>query len=173
MPLKKPKSNLKIVKARTKNPLAVIQSTPEKKKGKVDYICSAYYYYDNAQKKTFSVFRLETSVFFSSFIYEISAEKLEREGKNYIVLYGISAKSNSAPVPSPAYVDFIFDIPQSDYEINIVKQDGCINSAVFQFDFENRNIELLSKSIPKKKNNRLFCDFKVDTDKFSFSPESK
>ena len=54
-----------------------------------------------------------------------------------------------------------------DYIINVVKQDGAINTGEYHFNFYKRNS--IDKAIQtKKKNNRLFCKFEVAEEDFSF-----
>ena len=65
--------------------------------------------------------------------------------------------------------EFVFEDLIGEHTVNVLKQDGCINSALFNFNIYNRTIDLVQEFLPEKKNNRLFCKFEVAEDEFSFA----
>jgi len=52
--------------------------------------------------------------------------------------------------------------------VNVIKQDGSMNTAVFEFNYFKREIKLVKSFVPEKKNNRMFCEFLVSEKNFSF-----
>ena len=168
MSLKKPKEVPKIPKTRKKKPHAAISAVPTKKPDKLEYICNAFYKYDQQTKKQYCVFAIETVVEFTSFAYEVSVEALKEKNVIDFVLTGLRAKTNVVPLIQPARTELLFEDLIGDYTVNVVKQDGAINSAEYHFNIFKKEIVLLKQYKPKKKNNRLFCKFEVDKEEFSF-----
>ncbi len=168
MPLKKPKEVPKIPKTRKKKPHAALTAIPAKKPDKLEYICKAFYKYDQSTKKQFCVFAIETVVEFTSFAYEVSVEALKEKNVIDFVLTGLKAKTNVVPLIQPARTELLFQDLIGDYTVNVVKQDGAINTAEYHFNIFKKEIVLLNQYKPKKKNNRLFCKFEVAEEEFSF-----
>ena len=168
MPLKKPKEVPKIPKTRKKKPHTAISAIPSKKPDKLEYICKAFYKYDQPTKKQFCVFAIETVVEFTSFAYEVSVEALKEKNVIDFVLTGLRAKTNVVPLIQPARTELLFEDLIGDYVVNVVKQDGAINTAEYHFNIFKKEIVLLKQYKPKKKNNRLFCKFEVAVEEFSF-----
>jgi hypothetical protein len=58
------------------------------------------------------------------------------------------------------YMEFIL--------FNVIKQDGSINSVVIDFNIYKKEMILVEESMPDKKNNRLFCSFKLAPERNTF-----
>lgn len=168
MPLRKPKNIPKIPKTRKKKPHAALSAIPLKKPDKLEYICKAYYKYDSMIKKQFCVFAVETVVEFTSFAYEVSVEVIKEKNVIDLILMGLKAQTNVVPQIQPARTEVLFEDLIGDYTVNVVKQDGAINTGEYHFNIYKKEILLSKQYKPKKKNNRLFCTFQVAEDEFSF-----
>lgn len=168
MPLKKPKDIPKIPKTRKKKAHSAIEAIPEPKPDKLEYICRAYFKYDRLHRKQLYVLSIETIAEFTSFAYEVSVDVVRDKHEIYLVLMGLTAKTNIVPEIKPAITEVEFDDLVGDYTINVVKQDGAINSCDMHFNLFLKEIKINKVFQPKKKNNRHFCDFYVDEEKFSF-----
>lgn len=168
MPLKKPKELPKIPKTRKKKLENALNAIPEPKPDKLEYICKAYYDTDEFSGEQKYVISVETIAEFTSFSYEITVETMQKKNEIYIVLMGLSAKTNMVPGIQSAKTKIEFDNLYGEHTVNIVKQDGCINSGLFNFNIFKREIELIKEFIPEKENNRSFCKFIVDEENFSF-----
>ena len=168
MPLKKPQSVPKIPKARKKSADVAINSIPAKKPDKIEYTCKALFNFDELTKTQRYVFAVETAAVFTSFAYEVSVDLFKEKNQIYIIVKGLKAQSNMAPRVMPARTDIVFEDLMGEYTVNVVKQDGAINSGVFKFNIYNKEIKLLKEFIPEKENNRHFCQFKVAEEEFTF-----
>jgi hypothetical protein len=62
----------------------------------------------------------------------------------------------------------LFEDLIGDFTVNVVKQDGAVNTGEYYFNIYKKEIVLKEQYKPKKKNNRLFCKFSVAVDEFSF-----
>lgn len=168
MPLKKPKDLPKIPKTRKKKAEAAIAAIPQKKADKLEYFCKAFYEYDDVLKQQFAVLSIQTIVEFTSFAYEISVEVLKEKDSINLIIMGLSAQTNMVPQVQPARHDVRLEDLNGEINVNVVKQDGSINSAVYGLNVFKKEIQLVTQFIPEKKNNRLFCQFSVDKDSFTF-----
>lgn len=168
MSLKKPKDLPKIPKTRKKKAHTALSAIPAKKPDKIEYICKAYYKYDETVKKQFSVFAIETIAEFTSFSYEVSVDVAQEKNTINFILMGLRANTNVVPLVQPARTELKFEDLVGDYIVNVVKQDGAINTCKYHFNIYKKEILLLEQYKPKKKNNRLFCNFEVDEEYFSF-----
>lgn len=168
MPLKKPKDLPKIPKSRQKKAENALKAIPEPKPDKLEYICKAFYGYDNIEKKQYCVFAIETVAEFTSFVYEVSVDVIKEKREIIIVILGLKALTNLAPQVKPARTEIPFEDLIGEYEVKVVKQDGAINAADYSFNIFKKEIKLLKEYKPKKKNNRLFCKFEVAEAEFSF-----
>jgi len=92
----------------------------------------------------------------------------EKNVLNFI-LKGLKAKTNVVPVVQPARTELLFEDLIGDYVVNVVKQDGAINTGEFHFNIYKKEILLTKQYKTNKKNNRLFCKFEVADKEFSFS----
>ncbi|MEW6654350.1 MAG: hypothetical protein AB1394_12925 [Bacteroidota bacterium] len=172
MPLRKPKDIPKIPKTRKKKPHAALEAVPAKKNDKLEYYCKAFFKYDEKKKKQFYAFAIETVVEFTAFAYEVSVDVIKEKNVINLVVMGLKAKLNSVPRIQPARNESLFEDLYGDFTINVVKQDGAINSADFHINIFNKELKLIKQYKPKKKNNRYFCNFLVAEDEFSFRGES-
>ncbi len=168
MPLKHPGSIPKIPKTRNKKAQAAINAIPQKKPDKLEYVCKAFFYYDEVIQKQYISLTVETIVEFTAFSYELSVEVVKEKDQIYLVLMGLFAKPNYAPQVQPASKDSLFDDLIGKKTINVVKQDGSINSAVYDFNLIEKKITLVDEFLPEKENNRLFCKFAVAVEEYSF-----
>lgn len=169
MPLKNPTSIPKIPKVRKKKTHSAIEAIPQPKPDKIEYICKAYFKYDAPTNKQYYVIAVETITAFANFAYEISVDWFKDKREIFIVLTGLKAKTNMVPKVQPAKKEILFEELIGEYAVNIVKQDGAINTGIFKFNIFNKEIKLIKEYKPKKKNNRLFCEFKVCEEEYSFN----
>lgn len=168
MPLKKPIDIPRLPRAREKKGISALEAIPKKKPDKKEYIIKCFFSYEPITQKQFLIFAVETVTEFTSFAYEISLETFKENGEYYIVLMGLKAKTNIIPQVMPARTEIKFEDLNGDFKINILKKDGAINSAHFYANVFNKELILKEKSVPKKKNNRFFCDFEIANKEFSF-----
>ncbi|HEX2961640.1 MAG: hypothetical protein ACM3UR_01860 [Bacteroidota bacterium] len=173
MPLKKPEDIPKIPKTRKKRPEAAKAAIPQKKEDKIEYVCKPAFKYDETLRKLFYLVRLETIAEFTSFAYEISVDShIDRKEREIeITILGLQTNMSYLPNIARAKADCLFEDLIGEYTVHVIKQDGAINSAVFNFNIYKKEIKLVEKFMPPKKNNRLFCDFEVDESEFSFPQE--
>ncbi|MCK9425524.1 MAG: hypothetical protein M0Q21_05775 [Ignavibacteriaceae bacterium] len=158
----------KVSKPRKKTIARIKQSNPQKKDSLVEYIVNVFFKYDPAMKKQFSVISLSTVKLFTSLSYEISVDV--QKGKNAIdiSILGLNTRQSYYVSPNPATTELLFENLFGKYTVNVFKQDGSINSAMFDFNIYKKEIKLSEISLPKKKNNRVFTQFEVTTESFSF-----
>ncbi len=169
MSLKKPTSIPKIPKTRKKKAHTALAAIPTKKPDKIEYLCKAFYKYDDIAGKQYCVFAVETIVEFTSFSYEVSIDVIKEKNIFNFVLMGLKAKTNVVPLVQPARTELCFQDLVGDYVVNVVKQDGAVNTGEFHFNIYKKEILLTKQYKPKKKNNRLFCQFEVAEEEFTFS----
>jgi hypothetical protein len=167
--LKKPTSIPKIPKTRKKKAGTALSAIPTKKPDKIEYLCKAFYKYDDVARIQYCTFAIETLVEFTSFAYEVSVETLHEKNEINFILMGLKAKMNVVPLVQPARTELLFKNLVGDYIVNVVKQDGAINTAEYHFNIYKKEILLTKQYKQKKKNNRLFCKFEVAEKEFSFS----
>ncbi len=168
MPLRKPKDIPKIPKTRKKKAHAALDAIPSKKPDKQEFVCKIYFKYDAKIKKQFVSFLIETVVEFTAFAYEVSVDVIKEKNVINLIIMGLKAKMDSVPQIMPAQCENFFEDLFGDYTINVVKQDGAVNSVEIKINSINKSIEIIKKYLPKKKNNRNFCEFVIDEDKFTF-----
>lgn len=172
MPLRKPIDIPKIPKTRKKKPHAALEAIPSKKPDKLEYYCKAFFKYDEKTNKQYYAFAIETVVEFTAFAYEVSVEVIKEKNVINLVVMGLKAKLNSVPRIQPARNESLFEDLFGDFTINVVKQDGAINSADFHINIYNKEFKLLKQYKPRKKNNRHFCEFQVAEYEYSFREEN-
>lgn len=168
MPLHKPKDIPKIPKTRKKKPHTAFNAVPTKKPDKLEFICKAFFKYDEQLKKQYHVLAIETIVEFTAFSYEVTIEVIQEKNVINLIIMGLKAKMDAVPQVAPAVKEVYIQDLFGDYTINVLKQDGAINSAEYYFNLYKKEILLKKQYKPKKKNNRLFCEFAVATERFSF-----
>jgi hypothetical protein len=166
--LKKPKDYPKLPKTRKKNIEAAKLAIPQKKEDKIEYKCMAFFKFDNIKNKEYCTIRIQTIAEFTSFAYEISVASMITKDVIDVSILGLHAKINYLPRIENANTDLDFENLYGEYTVNIIKQDGSINSAVLDFNIFKREIKLIKTFIPEKKNNRHFCEFEISQKDFSF-----
>lgn len=168
MPLKKPTVVPKIPKTREKSLDKLKSATPLDKAGETEYKCKVYFYYSTHQKKQQYCFLIETVKQFSVLNYELKLNSKTNKKEIDISIVGLAANQTYLTESGPAVGEVCFDDLYGEKIINIIKQDGTINSAVFSFNIFKKEIVLLKEFLPKKKNNRKFCSFEVASNYFTF-----
>lgn len=168
MPLRNLEGIPKIPKTRQKKAKNALEAIPAKKPDKIEYVCKAFFKYDGSLKKQMYVFAIETIAEFTSFAYEVSVEAVKEKNTITFFLTGLRALTNMAPKIQPARTDVPFEDLIGEYKIVIVKPDGAINEARYNFNIFLKEIKLLESSMPPKKNNRWFSRFEVAHEEFTF-----
>jgi hypothetical protein len=168
MPLHKLIDIPKIPKTRKKKAHTALNAIPAKKPDKLEYICKAFFRYDEKVERQYYVFAIETLVEFTNFAYEVSVEVIKERYVLNFILMGLKAKTNVVPQIQPARTELYFEDLIGDYTVNVVKQDGAVNTGEYHFNIFKKEIILTKQYKPKKKNNRLFCRFEVAEDEFTF-----
>lgn len=169
MPLKNPLEIPKIPKARRKKIESVINSTiAERKPDKLEYNAAFFYEFDEKTEDQFATIIIETVKEFTSFAYELSCDYMQEKNTVNILLMGLRAKPNAVPFIQPASAKIRLNNLNGEYIVNIYKQDGAVNSAVYYLNFFKKEIVKRKSFIPEKENNRHFCDFYIDEENFSF-----
>ncbi|MFA4923357.1 MAG: hypothetical protein WC557_04110 [Ignavibacteriaceae bacterium] len=157
-----------VSKPRKKTVTRIKQATPQKKDSLVEYVVNVFFKYDPALKKQFSVVTLSTVKLFTSLSYEISVDVQKGKNSIDISILGLNTRQSYYVSPNPATTELLFENLFGKYTVNVIKQDGSINSAIFDFNIYKKTIKLSEINLPKKKNNRVFTRFEVATGSFSF-----
>lgn len=171
MALKKPKDVPKIPKAREKNIDKLKKATPAKKKSEIEFNCKIYFHKEGSSGKQKYRFEIETMKIFSFLNYKISAQARKERKVIDISLLGLTALNDYVAKVQPANVEIDFDDLFGEYTVNIIKQDGSINSAIINFNIFKKEIAIVEEFLPEKKNNSKFCTFEVDQESFTYSKE--
>lgn len=171
MALKKPKNIPKIPKAREKSIDKLKDITPMKKEAENEFVCRIYFHKDSIKGTQKYRFTLETVKLFSFLNYEITTKSNKTKKNIDISIIGLKAKNDYVSKVQPAFTDVDFEELYGEHTINIIKQDGSINSALVDFNIYKKEIKLLKTYLPEKKNNRLFCSFEIDDGLNSYSNE--
>lgn len=171
MTLKKPKEVPKIPKAREKNIDKLKKATPAKKKSEIEFKCKIYFHKDSDKAAQKYRFEIETTKMFSFLNYKLTAQARKTKKTIDISLLGLTAMNDYLAKVQPAAAKLDFEDLFGEYTINILKQDGSINSALVNFNVFKKEIELVSEFLPEKKNNSKFCTFEIDKDSFTYSKE--
>lgn len=169
MPLKNPHEVPKIPKTRTKTTESLKNTIPSEKKGTVEYICKAYFYFDKVLRKQTCNISVETVKEFTVLNYILTTDVKKTKSVIDISILGLNTKQSYYTVVAPAKADLFFEELFGRHTVNIIKQDGSINSAIFDFNIYKKEIKLIEEFLPKKKNNKKFCDFMVSAIDFSFA----
>lgn len=169
MALKKPKVVPEIPKARKKKLDAILAAIPQPKPDKIEYLCYPVFKYDSTQKKNYTAIILETEAEFTSFAYEVTYDLYKEKNDLTIVLLGLKSKPNAVPEVLPASAEIAIDDLVGDFTINVVKQDGSINSMDISLNIYNKEIVINRSYLPEKENNRKFCEFFVRPELFELN----
>ncbi|WP_337872087.1 hypothetical protein [Ignavibacterium sp.] len=171
MALKKPKDVPKIPKSREKTIDKLKKAIPKKKKEEIDFNCKIYFFYDSVSKKQKYRFQLQTLKIFSALNYKISTQFRKEKNEIDISNLGLKAQNHYLVKAQPATAEIDFEDLFGEYTLNILKQDGSINSLILNFNIYKKEIVLIKEFLPSKKNNGKFCTFEVDKSLFTFSSE--
>ena len=101
--------------------------------------------------------------------YQLSVNGRKTKNVIDISMLGLKATNNYTNEPGPASGVLYFDELYGKHTINIIKQDGSINTAVLNFNIFKKSIELIEESVPEKENNSRFCTFRIADEKFTFA----
>lgn len=168
MSLRKPKSVPKIPKVRQKSIDKVIETTPMEKQSEIEFNCRIFFNYNKKFRKQEYVIELNTVKEFSSLNYSLTIDARKASNNIDIRILGLKADATYASKPGPASKQIVFEELYGEHTINIIKQDGSINSAAMNFNVFKKEVKLLNEFLPEKKNNRKFCTFEVADDLFTF-----
>ncbi len=168
MSLKKPKSVPEIPKTRKKKP-EIKEPVPPKKNNEIEYRCKVYFHYNPAKKSQSYAIEIETTRHFAVLNYNLTFDSKKSKNIIDINVLGLKAANSYTNEPGPAVSIIYFDELYGRYTINIIKQDGSINSAVYYFNIYKNSIELIEDDVPAKQNNSRFCLFDIDEKKFTFA----
>ncbi|MBK7868531.1 MAG: hypothetical protein IPJ75_16925 [Ignavibacteriales bacterium] len=168
MSLRKQEGVPKIPKTRKKTIDKVKSSTPTKTEDLIEYTGSVYYKYDKVFKKQFYVLTIATVKEFVYLDYELSVDVRRVKNVIDISLLGLNTRQSYHVQAGPARVDLQFEDLYGVYTFNVIKQDGSINSVVIDFNIYKKEMILVEESMPDKKNNRLFCSFKLSPERNTF-----
>lgn len=171
MALKKPKEVPEIPKAREKNIDKLKKATPSKKKTEIEFNCRIFFHKDSSNGKQKYRFEIETLKIFSFLNYKISALAKKEKKVIDISLMGLTALNDYVAKVQPASVEIDFEDLFGEITVNIIKQDGSINSAIINFNIFKKEIEIVKEFLPEKKNNSKFCTFEIDNSSFTYSRE--
>lgn len=169
MPTKKSKSGTEIPGSANKIPEKNKETVSAKKRGEIEYKCRAYFAYNSSKKTQNYAIEIETTKLFSVLNYNISLSSSKTKNNIDINVLGLKATNNYTNEPGPAVNIIYFEELYGDHTINIIKQDGSVNSAVFNFNVFKKSIEMVKEFVPSQKNNSRFCTFEVAEEKFRFA----
>ncbi len=169
MPLKKPKSVPEIPRTRKRTTEKLKEAVPAKKSDEIEYHCKFYFFYNPSKKIQQYAVELETTRLFSVLNYQLSLNSKKTKNTIDISVLGLKATNSYTNEPGPAVGVIYFDELYGEHTINIIKQDGSINTAVLNFNIFKKSIELIKESVPEKKNNSRFCTFEIAEEKFTFA----
>ena len=173
MPLKNQKAIPQIPRSRGKKVSVIKNSIPEKKDSEIEYICEVYFTTDLSKEKQLYCINLNTVRQFSNLNYEISVRAHKQKNSIDIAILGLKTKPDYINRSGSASYEVIYENLYGKHTINIIKQDGSINSAIVDFNIFKKEIELVDVFLPEKKNNRKFVKFKIAKEKFNYSNEGK
>lgn len=171
MALKKPKNIPKISKAQEKKIDKLKDSTPVKKESEIEFNCRIFFHLDSAKGNQKYRFNIETIKQFSFMNYELTVKANKTKKNIDISIIGLTAKNDYVSKVQPAFANIDFEELYGEHIINIIKQDGSINSAVVDFNIFKKEIKLIKTFLPEKQNNRNFCTFEIDDGSYSYSNE--
>lgn len=171
MALRKLKEVPKISKAREKTIDKLKKAIPKKKKEEIEFNCKFFFHYDKKEKKQKCRIHLETIKLFTSLNYGISIQSRKVNTEIDICILGLSARNDYLTEVKSAQELIDFEQLFGEHIVNIIKQDGSINSVKIEFNEYKRKIHLIEEFLPPKKNNGKFCAFEIAESMFSFPQE--
>ncbi len=136
-----------------------------------EYICGVFFYYNQSVKKQEYRISIETLRHFSTLKYELSLDI--KKSKNVIDIHILGLKPVNAYLTDAGQACSVipFEELYGKHTVNVFRNDGSVNSAVFDFNIFKKKIELIEEFEPQTKNNKKFCNFRVNEDKFTFMRE--
>ena len=159
MPLKNPVEVPKLPKTRKKTTESLKNSIPTEKQGTVEYICKAYFNYDKVMNKQTCNISVETVKEFTVLNYVLSTDVKKTKNVIDISILGLNTKQSYYTVVSPAKAELFFEDLFGKHTINVIKQDGSINSAIFDFNIYKKEIKLVEEFLPKKEEQQEILRF--------------
>ena len=171
MSLKKPNALPKISKPRMKSIDKTKDITPVKKTSEIEFNCGIYFKTRPATDIQYYCIAVETIQHFSFLSYELSLQSKKTKNIIDISILGLKAKNTYVTEADSARTEILFQDLYGKYTINIIKQDGSINSVEVDINIFKKEIILLNEFLPDKVNNRKFCSFSIEKNKFSFIKE--
>ncbi len=171
MPLKKSGSSQNDKNSGKENIDSFKKTNLPDKESEFEYICKVYFHYNTVKKKQEYAIMLKTVKLFSTLNYILSVEAKKVKNSIDIAILGIKPETKYLNEANHAAIELFFNDLYGKHTINIIKQDGSINSAIFDFNVFKKNIVLLEEFLKERENNRKFCKFEVDKEKFTFSRE--
>jgi hypothetical protein len=169
MSLKKSKTVPGITETKKMNSKKIKNAARDKKSHEIEYICNVYFSYNPLRKNQSYAVEIETTKLFSVLNYDLTVNSKKTRNIIDISLLGLKATNSYTNEAGPASNVIYFDELYGKHTINIIKQDGSINSAIFNFNIFKKSIELLEESPSGNKNNLRFCTFNVAEKKYTFA----
>ncbi|MCK6614468.1 MAG: hypothetical protein L6Q47_09540 [Ignavibacteriaceae bacterium] len=137
-------------------------------KTNLEYLIRFYFSFDKLTGKQYYIVEFSTFRLFSQLNYSITTKVKKQKDQITISLLGLST-NNSYYTNSYSAVSFLrFEDLFGDFTVNIVKQDGTVNSAQVAFNIYNKTIEIRSTSSGNQGTDRIFCQFETDNSQFTF-----
>ncbi len=167
MPLKKP-DVAKIPKTRKKNLRKLKENEPPNIKDGAEFICKIYFHYNHGQKKQQYCISVQTVKLFSVLNYNLTVEARKKKKEIDVNILGLKTSNNYLNSAGPAECESFFEELYGKHTVNIIKQDGSTNSAIFDINIFKKKISLVEELIPEDKQNGKFCLFEVAEEKFTF-----
>ena len=169
MALKKPKEVPEIPKSREKSIDKLKKAKPAKKKTEIEFNCRIFFHKDGTNGRQKYRFCLETLKVFSFLNYKLTLQAQKHRKIIDISVLGLTAVNDYVAKVQPAFGEVDFEELFGEYTVNILKQDGSINSAIVSFNIFKKEIVITNEFLPEKENNSKFCTFEVDNESFTYS----
>lgn len=171
MALKKPTDIPEIPKSREKSIDKLKKAKPSKKKNEIEFNCRIFFHKDGSNHRQKYRFCLKTSKVFTSLSYKIAVQAQKIKKVIDISVLGLTLLNDYVAKVQPAFGEVDFEDLFGEFTVNIIKQDGSINSALINFNIFKKEIVIVNEFLPEKENNSKFCTFEIDKDNFTFSKE--
>lgn len=172
MPLRSVNEIPKIPKSHKKDSEKLKKYTPAAKEDSIEYTVQLYYFFNTVEKKQFLRVHIETVKLFSGLPYKLKLSVTRKKSNIDISILGLNAAQTFTSGPLPAFEDLDFEDVYGVHQINLIKQDGSINSVEIDVNPFNKKLIVLKEFLPEKTNNRLFSSYSIVPEKFSFAEEA-
>ncbi|MFO7445077.1 MAG: hypothetical protein R6W90_01865 [Ignavibacteriaceae bacterium] len=166
MPVQKEKSDSDIERTK-KNRFADKEKASGDSNQEVEFTCSLFFNHthtENGNNKSQLCIKLETVKLFAMMNYELTVEMEQREKEIDINILGIKTNHNYLKEVEPAIAKMFCEELSGRFTLNIIRQDGCTNSAVLDVDSTKNGINIVQELIPPEKENYKFCNFIVTSE---------